>query len=429
MSIYKAMWTGVSGLAAEGQALGVVGDNIANSNTLGFKMSRAMFEDVLGGAVGQNVGGGVRMNRAQQIFSQGTMINTGQPTDVALTGEGFFVVKGSMDGVTGDFFTRAGNFMPDANGFLVSPQGLRVQGYGVNPDGTIGSTLGDIQFPTGPLPPKASTSFELDGSLDANATTPAAGAFNVADPANTSNFSKTMTVYDSLGNTHDLTVYFSKSPAPATNEWTYNVTVEGTEVGQPTPGPFEIGSGTLTFDTNGALDTSVVGVPIAPSFTGAAPSQAIDLDFGTSIAAGGTGLDGITQPAGASSVSASGDGYASGTLSGVRIESDGQVMGVYSNGEDMALAQLAVAKFATNDGLGRAGHNSWIATRKSGEAMIGKAGEGGRAAVVSGALEQSNVDIAGQFVSMISHQRAFQANSKTITTADEMLQEVVNLKR
>ena len=425
MSIYKAMWTGVSGLAAEGQALGVVGDNIANSNTLGFKMSRAMFEDVLGGAVGQNVGGGVRMNRAQQIFSQGTMINTGQPTDVALTGEGFFVVKGSMDGVTGDFFTRAGNFLPDANGFLVSPQGLRVQGYGVNPDGTIGSTLGDIQFPTAPLPPKASTEFELNGSLDANATVPAVAPFNPADP-DTSNFSTTMKVFDSLGNSHDLTVYFEKTGA---NTWDYHVVADGAELDPPVPGLDEIGTGTLTFDSNGALDDHVVSLAASPSFLGATPNQAIDLDFGTSIAAGGTGLDGITQPAGASSVSASGDGYASGTLSGVRIESDGQVMGVYSNGEDMPLAQLAVAKFASNDGLGRAGHNSWIATRKSGEAMIGKAGEGGRAAVVSGALEQSNVDIAGQFVAMISHQRAFQANSKTITTADEMLQEVVNLKR
>lgn len=427
MSIYKAMWTGVSGLAAEGQALGVVGDNVANSNTIGFKMSRAMFEDVLGGAVGQNVGGGVRMNRAQQIFSQGTMINTGQPTDVALTGEGFFVVKGSLDGVTGDFFTRAGNFTPDANGFLVSPQGLRVQGYGVNPDGTIGSTLGDIQFPTAPLPPKATTSFEMDGTLDANAPILANQVppvpWDPANPAATSNYSESMTVYDSLGNEHKVDVYFVKTAA---NSWDYHVMAEGAELDQvpPVVGPVQIGSGDLDFNTDGSLLAHNPTGPVSADFIGAAAGQGVALDFGTG------GLDGLTQPAGKSTTTMKdADGYASGTLAGVRIESDGQVMGVYSNGEDMALAQLAVAKFATSDGLGRAGHNSWIATRKSGEAMIGKAGEGGRAAVVAGALEQSNVDIAGQFVEMISHQRAFQANSKTITTADEMLQEVVNLKR
>jgi flagellar hook protein FlgE len=168
MSIYKAMWTGVSGLSAESQALGVVGDNVANANTIGFKMSRAMFEDVLGGAVGQNVGGGVRMNRAQQIFAQGTMVNTGQPTDLALSGDGFFVVKGSLDGVAGNFYTRAGNFTPDADGFLVNPQGLRLQGYGVNPDGSISGRVGDLQLPTGPLSPKPTATIELDMNLKAS---------------------------------------------------------------------------------------------------------------------------------------------------------------------------------------------------------------------------------------------------------------------
>ena len=162
----------------------------------------------------------------------------------------------------------------------------------------------------------------------------------------------------------------------------------------------------------------------------ATPGQTMAFNFGKPLAAGGTGLGGTTQFASPSAVSAQGqDGYASGALSGIQVDPSGIVNGVYTNGQKIAVAQLAIAKFASNDGLGRMGHNLWAATRESGEALLGAGGNGGRASVTSGALEQSNVDIAGQFVDMITHQRAFQANSKTITTADEMLQNVVELKR
>jgi flagellar hook protein FlgE len=424
MSIYKAMWTGVSGLSAESQALGVVGDNVANANTIGFKMSRAMFEDILGGAVGQNVGGGVRMNRAQQIFSQGTMVNTGQPTDLALTGDGFFVVKGSLDGVTGNFYTRAGNFTPDADGYLVTPQGLRLQGYGVNPDGTVSGRIGDIQLPTGPLSPKPTATLEIDMNLKASEPVSA----TPFDPTNTASYAEdtpvSMTVYDSLGGAHSVDVYFAKT---ATG-WDYHVMAPGDDVAGGTPGtPFEIGTGSLTFDSEGKLATMNPNPPTATvSFNnGSTASQAIALDFGTI-----GDSDGLTQNDSATAATfVSADGYASGTLSGIQVEADGTVNGVYSNGESMPLAQLVVAKFASNNGLARSGHNTWVETRASGEALLGAPGSGGKASVVAGALEQSNVDIAGQFVEMISHQRAFQANSKTITTADEMLQELVNLKR
>lgn len=428
MSIMKAMYSGVSGLSAESQALGVIGDNVANTNTIGFKQSRALFEDILGGVSQQGAtGGGVRMVRAQQIFAQGTLLTTGQPTDLALSGDGFFVVNGSIDGISGDFYTRAGQTSLNASGTLVNPQGLAVQGYQANPDGTIGSTLGPVVVSTAALPPKPTTALEITANLDATAETPAL-AWDPQDPGATSNFSTSMTVYDSVGNAHSVDVYFR---AVGSGGWEYYALASGGEVVGGTDGEnVEIASGTLAFTSDGALQDAQLAAGGTVDWNGATPAQALTLGFGEPIAAGGSGLGGTTQFATASSISAqSQDGYASGAFTGVSVDGNGVVKGTYSNGQTVAVAQLAIAKFASNDGLGRAGHNLWVATRESGAAVLGASGSGGRGAVVGGALEQSNVDIAAQFVDMIGHQRSFQANSKTITTADEMLQEVVNLKR
>ncbi|MFO0611654.1 MAG: flagellar hook protein FlgE [Polyangiaceae bacterium] len=426
MSIMNAMWNGVSGLSAEAQALGVVGDNVANSNTTGFKASRAVFEDILGGAVGEGAGGGVRMARAQQIFAQGSISNTGQPTDLALTGDGFFVVHGTVDGVDGDFYTRAGQMGLDASGFLTNSAGMKLQGYPAANGGFAG-TMSDIQVPSGALAPKPTANFSLDANLDSNAVTPAL-PWDAQNPVATSNFSTSTTMYDSLGNAHSVDVYFNKT---GNGTWDYHALVDGAEVTGGTPGQnTEILSGSLVFDTNGALQSNSVTAGGTVDFVGATPAQAIAFDLGTPAASGGTGLDGITQYGSASNVSEqSQDGYASGSLSGVSVDASGVVNAAYTNGQKVAVAQIAVAKFASNDGLARAGHNLWAATRESGAAAMGAAGTGGRASIVSGALESSNVDIASQFVELISHQRSFQANSKTITTADEMLQELVNLKR
>lgn len=417
MSIYKAMWAGVSGLAAESQALGVVGDNVANSNTIGFKMSRAMFEDVLGGAAGMNVGGGVRMVRAQQLFGQGSLMNTGQGTDLALTGDGFFVVKGALDGVAGQFYSRAGQFTLDKDGNMVNPQGMHLQGYAANGDGTFAGGLSDVNVPNTPLAPKPTSEFKVQVALDSREALPTVTPFDPLNTKDSSNFSSSTTVYDSLGNAHTMDTYYVNLGG---GNWEYHTVVDGGELTGGTAGtPTEIGSGTMTFDTSGNLTSTSATTPISANFLNAAPNQAITLDFTDS-----------TQTAQVeTNINQSQDGYASGLLTGVQVDGNGTVLGVYSNGEKVEVAKLAVAKFASNDGLGRGGHNLWMATRASGEPAIGESGAGGRAAIVAGALEQSNVDIAQQFVEMISHQRAFQANSKTITTADEMLQELVNLKR
>jgi flagellar hook protein FlgE len=425
------MNSGVSGLQAESDALGIVGDNIANVNTVGFKSQRAVFEDVLGhsilaGTASGLPGSGVKIGDVQQMFTQGTLSNTGVSTDVALNGDGFFVVKGAVDGVSSNFYTRAGQFSIDKDGNLSNSQGLKVQGYQANGDGTFAASISTVAAPTAALPAKATKGVSVTANIDADAKVPTL-AFDPLDPANTSNFSTTISVYDSLGNAHTLDVYFAKT---ADNTWDYHALVPGADLNPPVAGQSEIGTGSLTFTTDGALDTVTTGTAISASFTGATANQAITLNFGTPVSAGGTGLDGTTQFAGQSNVSSqSQDGYASGDFSGVSVDGQGVVTGLYTNGQKVAMSQLAIAKFRSNDGLGRAGQNLWIDTRDSGTAAMGTAGSGGRGATTGGALEGSNVDLASEFVSMIQHQRSFSANSKTITTADEMLQELINIKR
>ena len=432
MTVLSSMNSGVSGLKAESDALGVVGDNIANVNTSGFKAQRAVFEDVLGHSIlaGTSTGlpgSGVRIGDIQQMFTQGTLSNTGVSTDIALNGDGFFTVKGTVDGVSSNFYTRAGEFVIDKDGKLSNTAGLKVQGYQANGDGTFAASISDVTAPTAALPARATQAVSVTANIDSAAKVPTL-AFDPLDPANTSNFSTTMSIYDSLGSAHTMDVYFVKT---ADNAWDYHAMVPGADLNPPVAGSSEVGTGALTFTTDGALDTVTTGTAITASFGGGATAaQPITISFGTAIAAGGTGLDGTTQFAGPSNVSAQKqDGYSSGDFAGVSVDGQGVVTGLYTNGEKVAMSQLAIAKFRSNDGLGRAGQNLWISTRESGTAAMGTAGSGGRGATSGGALEGSNVDLASEFVSMIQHQRSFAANSKTITTADEMLQELINLKR
>lgn len=453
--VLKAMYSGVSGLRAEGEALGVVGDNIANANTVGFKAQRAIFQDVLGHSIlagtGSGLpGSGVKIGDIQQLFTQGTLTTTGISTDVALSGEGFFTVKGSVNGLSGNFFTRAGQFVMNASGDLVNPSGLKVQGYTANGDGTFAAALSDVKAPTSAIPARATTEATITANLDAttprvSVTDPVTGAvtypaFDAQNPSGTSSFSDTLTVYDSLGAAHSVDVYFRKETEAATgNTWSWFALASGDETdlaGGGTAGQnLQIGTGTLTFNSDGAL---TAGSPSTVSVTfDGATAQAMTLDMGTALGAVdpdtqeiSDGLDGLTQFASPSNVSShSQDGYSAGDFSGIAIDGTGVVQGLYTNGEKLDLAQLAIAKFQSNDGLGRAGESLWIDTRESGQAAYGTAGSGGRGATSAGAVEASNVDLAEEFVGLIQHQRSFSANSKTITTADEMLQELINIKR
>ena len=429
MSILQAMYTGVSGIAAETEALGVVGDNISNVNTIGFKGERAVFADMLGHFAGELAlpGNGVKMIGVDQIFSQGSLSNTGISTDLAITGDGFFCVKGTVEGVSSTFYTRNGQTRINADGYIVNTEGLQVQGYAANSDGTLSTSPSSLKVPTAALPPKATTSLTLGANLDSTETSPV-DPWDPTNPSKTSNFSTSVTVYDSLGTAHAVNVYMRKD---ASNSWEYHAMVDGGEVAGGTPGvATQIGSGQLDFQADGALQAVTVGTPMSADFNGATPGQAMTISFGSPTSTGGTGLDGFTQFAASSNMSAQAqDGYASADLAAVSVDSAGIIRGIYNNGEKLAIGQLAIAKFHSNEGLGRSGHGLWMESRNSGAAILGHAGEGGRGAVSAGSLEQSNVDLAQQFVDMIAHQRAFQANSKTITTADEMIQELVNIKR
>jgi flagellar hook protein FlgE len=429
MSILRAMYTGVTGIAAEGQALGVVGDNIANVNTVGFKQQRAIFADILGGSIGNKnqAGAGVRIASVEQLFTQGALSSTGIATDLALDGDGFFVVSGTVAGTTSNFYTRAGQMRVDKDGNFVNPNGLKLQGYAALPGGGFSAQMGPLTVGSPTIAPRATTSMTVSANLDSNATPPTA-PWDPQNPSATSNFATTITVYDSLGTSRSLNVYYR---ATGNGAWEYNVLADGGSVAGGTPGTnVVVGSGSLSFNPSGALADHTATLPVTVDFAGAEPAQTVNLNFGTPIAAGGTGTDGITQYAAASNVSnQSQDGYAAGELAGVQVDGQGVIRGVFTNGQKLAIGQVAVAKFRSNEGLARAGQNLWAETGESGQALVGAAGAGGRGGISAGTLEQSNVDLASQFVSMIQHQRAFQANSKTITTADEMLQELVNLKR
>ena len=429
--VLRAMFSGVSGLRAESEAIGVVGDNIANVNTVGFKSQRAIFQDVLGhsilaGTSSALPGSGVRVGDVQQLFTQGSIANTGVSTDVALNGDGFLVVNGTVDGITSNFYTRAGQLTIDKEGFLVNSQNLNVQGYTANPDGTLQASVSSLQVPTASLAPFSTTDIEVTANLDSRA---AIQTFDILDPEGTSSGTTSITVFDSLGTARTLDVYFSSQGG---NLYQYNVVVDGGELAGGTPGTATlVSTGTLQFTTDGALQTATTPDLDLSFAGGATANQAIALNFGDDITNdASTGLAGTTQFASETAVSSqSQDGYASGEFSGLAIDGTGLVQGLYTNGQKIAIGQLAVAKFRSNDGLGRAGQNLWIETRDSGTAALGAAGAGGRASVSAGALEQSNVDLGEEFVGLIQHQRSFSANSRTITTADEMLQELIGIKR
>lgn len=429
MSILRTLNTGATGLTANGDALGVVGDNISNTNTIGFKRSRAVFQDLVANAGRSEilqVGAGSRLANVEQMWQQGALLSTESPTDLALSGEGFFIVQGNASGVDGTFYTRAGQFHIDNSGYMVNTDGLKLQGYQADDNGTITGALGSIRIGPMALPATATQNVSLAVNLDSNAIPPL--AFDPLDPAATSNFSTSTTIYDSLGNGHQITTYFAKT---SSNSWDWHAMVDGGEIDGGTPGePFEGGSGTLTFTTDGALDTeSTTGTTW--DFTGATPGQSINFDFGTSITDdGGTGLDGTTDFASPSTTNGiNQDGFAAGSVSGLAINETGVITGVFSNGQRRTLGQVAVASFRSVDGLSRAGQGLWVRTEESGEALVGSAGTAGRGSITAGTLEQSNVDIGREFVDLIAFQRGFQANSKVIQTADDLYGELVNLRR
>lgn len=430
MSILSALNTGAGGLDASSVELSVIGDNIANANTIGFKSSRVVFQDTLAqtliGEGTSQIGLGTRAQTVQRLHTQGALLTTNRATDLSLEGSGYFVVSGSYNGTAGTFYTRAGQFTLDKDGYLVNLQGLRVQGYAADSAGVVANTVGDLRVNSGAAPPQPTGNVTLRANLSADAPVIAA-AWDPANPDDTSNFSSSVVVYDTLGAAHTVDVYYRKTAAGA---WEWHAMTDGAGVTGGTAGtPSEIATGTLTFDSEGRLAT--VGAQ-SGTFNpiNATNPQAIAFNFGTSTGAGGTGLDGVTQFSSASVTTfTSQDGFTTGNLTNVNVDSQGQVVGVFTNGQTRVLGQVAVAEVPSEEHLHRMGGNLFSLMPEAGSPTLGRPGAGGRASVIAGTLEQSNVDMAAEMVRMIAAQRAFQANSKTITTADQLLAELMTLKR
>lgn len=578
MGILSSLFAGVSGLNANGTALSVIGNNIANLSTVGFKGSRATFADLIsssisGGSGSVQTGIGVALTSVQGDFTQGSLATSSNVLDLAIDGNGFFVMK---DAQNGTFYGRNGLFRLNKDSVVVDPTGFKLQGFLADTTGTITGNIGDIALPTTTAAPNPTTTALLAANLNsgtvttgvrgniigsaASVTTTAAGNnaftinlngdgvqtitvangltgaalasaiqsavrgltaanpylqaaydgfqatvgasniftfrsgisgttndaatntgtvvvaasgantlaanlnmlagtsttgtdFNIADPVGTSNFTTSLTVYDSLGNDHLLTTYFTNVGA---NTWNYNVVSSTADVNtanyhssniDSTLGIVRVGAGTLTFGTDGTLqregpvirfDTSTAAGTVGTNpgelqidFVGATQDQLIDLNFGDSVITdGGNGLTGTTQFGSTSAlVQQTQNGYAAGSLQAFSVDTNGVISGRFSNGQLRALAQVVLARFPDPIGLTRTGKNTFSESGNSGQPVTGSPDSAGLGRVLSNSLELSNVDLGQSFIDMIAAQRGFQANSRVITTSDEILQELVNLKR
>ena len=418
---------GLSGLNASSKNLDVIGHNIANANTTGFKSSRAEFADLvassMGAGGGANYGIGVEVAAVAQQFSQGNVTVTGNNLDVAINGNGFFKVQ-QPDGSSA--YTRAGNFKLDKTGDLVTNGGAQVMGFRVDPaTGLSTSEAQPLSFPTGaPIQAKQTESIKATLNLDARAKDSAGDATATppvpATPRST--YGTSINVYDTQGVATPVNLYFMKTANP--NEWAvYNQLDDPTAV----PPVTAISLGTIAFDENGKIDPATATLTLTVSPTAnpnagtAAPAVAnfpVDID-----------MSGATQFGSKFAVAdLSQDGYASGDLTSINISNDGMVMASYSNGVTRAEAQVALANFRNPQGLLAVGGNNWVESFDSGPAVMGKPGDGNFGALRSGALEDSNVDLTAELVNMMTAQRAYQANAQTIKTQDQVMSTLVNLR-
>ena len=398
----------LSGLSAASSALDVTSNNIANANTTGFKNSQAEFADVYAsGAVNLNTstgGEGVRLVTAAQQFTQGDISTTSSPLDMAINGNGFF----TMNSPSGVVYTRNGQFSEDQNGNVVSSTGQFLQVYPPLANGTFNTgALQNLNLETAQSAPVATSTGTVILNLPSNDTVPTVTPFNPANPDSYSQSTST-TVYDSLGNSYPATYYFSQTATPGL--WNVNMTVNGTAVG---------GTQTLQFSSTGAVTTPATGNLTFAGFnpTDGALPMSMTFNFSQSTQYGTQfGVSSIIQ-----------NGFTTGQLSTVSIDPTGVVSAVYTNGRSTQLGQLAIANFPNPQGLQQLGNTNWAQTFSSGTVVQGTAGSAGFGSIQSSSLESSNVDLTTELVSMITEQRAFQANAQVITTADQLSQTVIGI--
>jgi flagellar hook protein FlgE len=416
---------GLSGLNATSKNLEVIGNNVANANTYGFKAARAEFADMyatsLNGAGTNNIGIGVNLAAVSQQFTQGNIVTTENPMDLSLNGAGFFQVT---DGRSPTTYTRNGQFKVDREGYVVNNSGGQLMGYPADGTGTIQpGTASALRMPTAGINPAATSTITLEMNLDSRvgATVPAAGAPIVLSDPRTYNNATSVTVYDDKGQDVALTYYFQKA---STDTWNVYVTANGAPIatgGAGNPAP----STTINFPANGGSPTSPVGpvtlnIPASTNANGAQtlaiPGVQLDLSGATQYGANFAVTD-LSQ-----------NGYAPGQLVGIQVEGNGIITARYSNGQSKPAGQVEIATFRNPQGLVPLGSNAWARSFGSGDPVLGVPGDGNLGTIQSGSLEESNTDLTGELVSMITAQRVYQANAQTIKTQDQVLQTLVNLR-
>jgi len=419
--MFAAFSTALSAISAHSTAVDVVGNNLANLNTPGYKTNVVSFRDLVTQSIGAGLGDtqvGFGTGRPFTIrqFSQGAIQPSSGLLDAAVQGDGFFILRNAQ-GAT--LLTRAGNFQVDTSGYLVALSGERVQGWAQGPTGQVDThgAIGDILIPVGTLKtPIATTRFSLDVNLNAGG--------QVGRPDGS--FSTPIEIIDSLGNSHILTVAFTKEATA--NQWSYSITIPGADVGDPNPS-VEVAQGNISFDSDGKLsdppDTSPTVSFTITGLASGASDLALDWELYTPTLAAR-----LTQYRQTSAVAANEqNGAAAASLIRVAIGDGGRVLAQYTNGQQTLVANLAVASIRNPDSLIAMGNNCFQASARTALPAIGLPESGGRGKVVGGALENSTVDIAKEFTNLIVFQRGYQANARVVIAVDELSQETINLKR
>ncbi len=419
--MFTSFSTALSALNASATAIDVVGNNLANLNSPGFKASDVIFHDLVTQSIGAQfgatqVGFGTGQPLTVRQFTQGSVQTTGGLLDAAIQGSGFFVVQDSSGEL---LYTRAGNFKVDKDGNLLTASGEMVQGWTqVNAAGQVDTNgpIGNILIPLGSLKaPQATTSFTADLNLNAAAAADAS-----------SDFSMPITVYDSLGTAHVLNLTFEKTDV---NQWSYQVTMPGGEISGGTAGtPFPISgaSGTLTFGSDGNLTDPAPGAPIVFDIPGLSDGAAdMHLSWDPYTASGASRITQFNQNSAYSATSQ--DGWAAAQLTGIGLADGGQVLATYNNGAQVVVGQVALAAIRNPDTLVGAGYNNFRITALTAEPAVGLPGSGGRGLIVGGSIEASTVDIAREFTNLMVYQRGYEANSRVVTTTDTLSQDTINL--
>jgi len=424
--ILGAFNIGVSGLAAAGGGMSVISDNIANAGTTGFKSSRAEFQDVLATSLkgidgGDQFGAGVKLGHIKPQFTQGNISRTENVTDLALNGDGFF----SIEAPFGRAYSRDGSFHFDKDGHLINGDGYRVLGFGATEDGQIINKINPIKLGSSTIPAKSTSEVKVSMNIDSRQEIK---TFDPKKPEETSGFSTSMTIYDNVGTARLTTLYFNKTE---NNTWTYHAMIDGKDAANGKEGvPVEMATGKLVFNDKGLLSQRIEQKNSFNFNKGAAPDQKIKFNFGQTLKEGGSGFDACTQYGSESAVARhTQNGASAATLTSLSFNDNGILTAVYNNGEARDIAQIGVAKFENNEALFKVGKNLFKESKSSGQAAMGKPGESARGSILSKSIELSNVDLAGEFVNLMTTQRNFQANAKGITTADQMLQDVLSIKR